>query len=140
MSNRNKKPHQRLRSFSWSNNATKTKEQLLIENTLVEWHEAKHPVLSNFEIDLLNSVSLKSCPFCGSNKFIKYGSSQEEFKDTNASHANDDLHQSLTPFSIQRKFQYLSRLNILFTFSNSTRFIRLHLIIETLILPDVICF
>lgn len=62
-----------LRSFSWTKNLAKTKEQELIEETVVEWYDAKHRSFSAKEIQFINSIKVKACPLCGSERFHKDG-------------------------------------------------------------------
>lgn len=46
---------------------------MLVENTVQEWYDAKHATSSIFEIEFINSLDIKQCPFCESNDFTKYG-------------------------------------------------------------------
>ncbi|MFR3060974.1 MAG: transposase [Holdemanella porci] len=62
-----------LRSFTWSEDPEKSEGQLLVENTVQEWYDAKHATSSIFEIEFINSLDIKQCPFCESNDFTKYG-------------------------------------------------------------------
>ena len=70
-----------LRSFTWSEDPEKSEGQLLVENTVQEWYDAKHATSSIFEIEFINSLDIKQCPFCGSNNFTKYGHKKMEHKD-----------------------------------------------------------
>lgn len=62
-----------LRIFSWSYKDQKTPGELLVEDTISEWYEAKHRIASNSEIDFINSIPIKSCHHCGSSKIVKNG-------------------------------------------------------------------
>lgn len=75
MKNRNFKASRQkpLRVFSWSNNEKKTISQKLIEETVVEWYDAKHRKVSLSEIQYINSIQLDYCPICGSKHFHKDG-------------------------------------------------------------------
>lgn len=73
MSNKRRKKYVPLRSFPWSDNTSKSDSEKLIESTVIEWYDAKHSKPSRDEIDFINSIQLKGCPFCQSDNFIKYG-------------------------------------------------------------------
>lgn len=73
MSNKRRKKYVPLRSFPWSDNTSKSDSEKLIESTVIEWYDAKHSKLGRDEIDFINSIQLKGCPFCQSDNFIKYG-------------------------------------------------------------------
>lgn len=73
MTNKKRKKYVPLRSFSWSNNSNKTNVQTLIEDTVIEWYDAKHPKTSYSEVLFINSLSIKKCPFCGSYSIVKNG-------------------------------------------------------------------
>lgn len=62
-----------LRTFSWSNSDQKTPSQLLVENTVTEWYEAKHRSSSAPEVNFINSIQILYCPHCGSKKIVKNG-------------------------------------------------------------------
>lgn len=64
-----------LRKFSWSykEDEEKTKEELLVESTVLEWYEAKHRILSEEELALFNDLKIEVCPFCGSKRITKNG-------------------------------------------------------------------
>lgn len=62
-----------LRDFSWSNERKKTTDQLLVENTIKEWYQAKHRKISIDEVNFINSIKIMKCPFCDSTHFIKNG-------------------------------------------------------------------
>lgn len=62
-----------LRTFSWSNEDQKTPSQVLVEDTVIEWYEAKHRSVSLSEVDFINSIPLRSCPHCGSVSFVRNG-------------------------------------------------------------------
>lgn len=53
-----------LRQFSWSGKKEKTKSEILIENTVLEWYDAKHRQTSLDEIAFINSIKITSCPYC----------------------------------------------------------------------------
>lgn len=80
MTNKKRKKYVPLRSFSWSNSFNKTDAQILIENTVMEWYEAKHPQSSQSEVLFINSLSINKCPFCGSDSIIKYGHDKKGIK------------------------------------------------------------
>lgn len=61
-----------LRRLPWDNGEPAL-SQALISSTVHEWYDAKHRETSQDEIDLINSVEVKACPYCGSEKFIKDG-------------------------------------------------------------------
>lgn len=62
-----------LRHFSWSLKNDKSPGQILIENTALEWYEAKHRKIGAEEINFINSNCLTSCPFCGEKVTVKDG-------------------------------------------------------------------
>lgn len=62
-----------LRRLPWDNDAAATESERLISSTLHEWYDAKHPEVSLDEIALINSLTVKQCPYCGSNHFIRCG-------------------------------------------------------------------
>ena len=62
-----------LRSFSWSCKSKKTFDQLLVENTVIEWYQAKHRKVSIDEINYINSIIINKCPNCNSINIIKNG-------------------------------------------------------------------
>ena len=73
MNKKERRKYPSLRSFTWSENLEKSEGQLLVENTVQEWYNAKHAASSVSEIDFINSLDIKQCPFCGSHDFTKYG-------------------------------------------------------------------
>ena len=73
MNKKERRKYPSLRSFTWSENLEKSEGQLLVENTVQEWYNAKHATSSVSEIDFINSLDIKQCPFCGSHDFTKYG-------------------------------------------------------------------
>lgn len=44
-----------LRSFTWSEDPEKSEGQLLVENTVQEWYDAKHATSSIFEIEFIKA-------------------------------------------------------------------------------------
>ena len=62
-----------LRRLPWSDNVEQTKTQTLISSTINEWYDAKHRNPSAEEIDFINSILPSKCPYCNSNRYIKYG-------------------------------------------------------------------
>ncbi len=50
-----------------------TPEEKLFKSTLDEWYIAKHRTSSKEEIAFINSIQIKTCPYCGSTRFIKNG-------------------------------------------------------------------
>ena len=73
MNKKERRKYPSLRSFTWSENSEKSEGQLLVENTVQEWYNAKHATSSVSEIEFINSLDIKQCPFCGSLDFTKYG-------------------------------------------------------------------
>lgn len=73
MNKKERRKYPSLRSFTWSEDPEKSEGQLLVENTVQEWYDAKHATSSIFEIEFINSLDIKQCPFCESNDFTKYG-------------------------------------------------------------------
>ena len=68
---------QNLRDFSWSLKTEKTKEETLIQNTVLEWYDAKHRNESESEINFINNIPIDNCPFCSNNSIIKNGFTKE---------------------------------------------------------------
>lgn len=62
-----------LRKLSWDETKDQSFSQKLISSTVHEWYDAKHRISSKEEIELINSISISSCPYCGSVRFIRYG-------------------------------------------------------------------
>lgn len=62
-----------LRSFPWSGSGAKTPGQLLVESTVVEWYSAKHRPPSGEEIAFINSIEVRTCPFCGGSRLARDG-------------------------------------------------------------------
>ena len=58
MNNKYKNYHP-LRVFSWSHEEEKTTEQLLVENTVMEWYASKHRKVSEDEINFINSIEIQ---------------------------------------------------------------------------------
>ncbi|MFR4722063.1 MAG: hypothetical protein ACLT8P_12705 [Holdemanella porci] len=81
MNKKERRKYPSLRSFTWSEDPEKSEGQLLVENTVQEWYDAKHATSSIFEIEFINSLDIKQCPFCESNDFTKYGHKKMEHKD-----------------------------------------------------------
>lgn len=69
-----------LRHFSWSENEEKTEGEKLIENTVLEWYEAKHRKQCADEIEFINSQHIDICPFCGSKRFYKNGKTPNQIQ------------------------------------------------------------
>ncbi len=65
MNKKERRKYPSLRSFTWSENSEKSEGQLLVENTVQEWYNAKHATSSVSEIEFINSLDIKQCPFCG---------------------------------------------------------------------------
>lgn len=53
------------RQFSWSGGKGDRPVQGMIEDAVLEWHEAKHGARSEKEIAYVNSKKPASCPYCG---------------------------------------------------------------------------
>ena len=68
---------------------------MLVENTVQEWYDAKHATSSIFEIEFINSLDIRQCPFCGSNDFIKYGHK----KDGTQKYVCKDCGRQFTPLT-----------------------------------------
>lgn len=66
MKNKRCKKYAPLRSFTWSKDSNVSADQKLIESTITEWYEAKHPKASFEEIEFINSIPMNCCPSCGS--------------------------------------------------------------------------
>lgn len=62
-----------LKYLPWDNENEKTEVQQLISNTIQEWYYAKHRLTSDEEIQLINSVNKRTCPYCNSKKIVKHG-------------------------------------------------------------------
>lgn len=58
MKNKRRKKYAPLRSFTWSKDSNVSADQKLIESTITEWYEAKHPKASFEEIELINSIPM----------------------------------------------------------------------------------
>ena len=50
-----------LRQFSWSGHKNKSASEKLVEETVLEWYDAKHPKPSKTEIEFINSIKITSC-------------------------------------------------------------------------------
>ena len=55
MNKKERRKYPSLRSFTWSEDPEKSEGQLLVENTVQEWYDAKHATSSIFEIEFINS-------------------------------------------------------------------------------------
>lgn len=73
MNKKERRKYPSLRSFTRSENLEKSEGQLLVENTVQEWYNAKHATSSVSEIEFINSLDIKQCPFCGFHDFTRYG-------------------------------------------------------------------
>lgn len=73
MKKQRRKKYAPLRSFTWSDNLVKSPGQELVENTVQEWYDAKHPTASQDEVSFVNSLEIEKCPFCRSNDIVKNG-------------------------------------------------------------------
>lgn len=62
-----------LKYLKWDNDLELNNEQKLISETIHEWYDAKHRQTSDKEIELINSISVNHCPYCGSVSFTKNG-------------------------------------------------------------------
>lgn len=65
-----------LRILPWNQNEEITQTQKLISERINEWYETKHKPASINEIELINSIQVKSCPYCETKKIIKKGRTQ----------------------------------------------------------------
>lgn len=95
MNKKERRKYPPLRSFTWSKNTDKSKGQLLVEHTVQEWYKAKHSESSDFEIEFINSLDIKQCPFCESCNFIKYGHK----KDGTQRYICKDCNSQFTPLT-----------------------------------------
>ena len=79
MNKENPKRHEktRLRRFSWEGKESKDEKESLVEETVLEWYEAKHRKASAKELELINSVQVSACPYCAADKIVKNGHSSE---------------------------------------------------------------
>lgn len=59
MNKKERRKYPSLRSFTWSENSEKSEGQLLVENTVQEWYNAKHATSSVSEIEFINSLDIK---------------------------------------------------------------------------------
>lgn len=73
MKNKRRKKYAPLRTFSWSNSKDVSTDQKLIESTVMEWYDAKHPKASLDEVAFINSIPIKRCPLCESMTIVKNG-------------------------------------------------------------------
>ena len=80
MNKKERRKYPSLRSFTWSEDSKKSKGQLLVENTVQEWYDAKHATSSIFEIEFINSLDLKQCTFCGCYDFTNMGIRKKEHR------------------------------------------------------------
>lgn len=72
----NKHRKTKLRHFTWDKSKVRNSIQILIEDTVKEWYDAKHPKdASKDEISFINGIKVKHCPFCNVTQLIKYGKS-----------------------------------------------------------------
>lgn len=62
-----------LRLLPWDEESQISESQKLISNTIHEWYNAKHPNSSEEEIELINSIDKKNCPYCSSTEINKNG-------------------------------------------------------------------
>lgn len=62
-----------LRRLPWDEEEAVTESEQLISSTIQEWYEAKHRRVSPDEVVLTNSIMIRSCPYCGSERFICSG-------------------------------------------------------------------
>ena len=66
-----------LRSFPFSDDNLTPSEELF-KCTLDEWYSAKHRSISNEEVNFINSIAIKKCPYCEYTSFIKNGHRKED--------------------------------------------------------------
>ena len=66
-----------LRSFPFSDDNLTPSEELF-KCTLDEWYSAKHRSISNEEVNFINNIAIKRCPYCESTSFIKNGHRKED--------------------------------------------------------------
>lgn len=60
MNKKERRKYPSLRSFTWSENSEKSEGQLLVENTVQEWYNAKHATSSVAEIEFINSLDINN--------------------------------------------------------------------------------
>lgn len=79
MNKKNPRRHSktRLRHFSWEGKESKDEKESLVEETVLEWYEAKHRKASAKELVLINSIRVSACPYCATDKIVKNGHSSE---------------------------------------------------------------
>lgn len=73
MNNRKKRNFLPLRVFPWTKAKEKTRGQIMVEETVLEWYRAKHRTNSNEEIKFINKNCLSACPYCGFEHTYKNG-------------------------------------------------------------------
>ena len=77
---KNKYDSQKLRYFSRSSKTEKTKDESLIEETVLERYDAKHRAEAKCEIDFINEIPVSCCPYCSSSTIVKNGFNKESAK------------------------------------------------------------
>ena len=69
------------RETPWENKQERTPLQDFLHDTYKEHYYQKHDSEKlSFEIDLVNSLTVSSCPYCESNTFIKKGINGSGYK------------------------------------------------------------
>lgn len=90
----NKYNKKSIRTYPF-NSGELTPEEKLFKNTLDEWYSAKHRSVSKEEIAFINSLKIKSCPYCGPAQFIKDG----HRKDGTQKYKCSECGKSFTPLT-----------------------------------------
>lgn len=90
----NKYNKKSIRTYPF-NSGELTPEEKLFKNTLDEWYSAKHRSVSKEEIAFINSIKIKSCPYCDSTQFIKDG----HRKDGTQKYKCSECGKSFTPLT-----------------------------------------
>ncbi len=71
---KSKKQYESRRKTPWKNSEELTPLQKFISDNYKEHYMQRHPQLSETgEVELINSIEPVKCPFCGSEKFQRYG-------------------------------------------------------------------
>lgn len=92
--NNYKRNNRSLRVFTW-NKDKPTPSQSLVQNTVMEWYEAKHREASKEEINFINSINVCKCPYCSGIHFKKDG----HRKDGIQKYFCNDCKRSFNPLS-----------------------------------------
>lgn len=91
MKKQRRKKYAPLRSFTWSDNLVKSPGQELVENTVQEWYDVKHPTASQDEVSFVNSLEIEKCPFVVPMILLRMDIRKMEYKDTCVKNVKQDL-------------------------------------------------